>query len=152
QRVKIIAHIRGTKWRAEWIEPNPGLLHFVESNHLLAPWKEHKSFLKEEENERRIEEHNDREGYENDSAVDRALYVVFESIGDKVSYYHGSLSGPPDAFERLLTRCNLPVDKHSPYSYIARDGDLILPYDEAVSIARRFCAAEPATVLVRCES
>ncbi len=152
QRVKIIVHIRGTKWRAEWIEPNPGLVHFVESSHLLAPWKEHKAFLKEEEYGRRIEEHNDRNGYRNDSAVDRALYVVFESAGDDVSYYRGLLSGPPTAFERLLARAGLPVDQHSPLSYVARNGDLILPYDEAVAIARKFSAAEPATVLVQCES
>src|SRR5262245_51552870 len=55
----------------------------------------------------------------------------------------------PEAFERLLTRCGLPIDQHSAYSYTSRDGDLILPYDEAVAIARKFCATEPSTVLVQ---
>jgi hypothetical protein len=152
QRIKIIAHIRGTKWRAEWIEPNPGLIHFVESGHLIASWKEHKAFLKEEEHEQRIDEYNQRQGYRKDSAVDRALYEVFESVGDDVSYYDGCLSAKPEAFERLLTRCELPTDQHSAYAYTARDGDLILPYDEALTIARKFCAVEPSTVLVRAEA
>jgi hypothetical protein len=50
-------HVRGLKWKAEWIDPNPGLIHFVDSGHLVVPWKEHKAFLKEEADEQRIREH-----------------------------------------------------------------------------------------------
>ena len=39
QRVKTIEHIRRNKWRAEWIEPNPGLVDYVESGQLVALWK-----------------------------------------------------------------------------------------------------------------
>jgi hypothetical protein len=28
QRVKIIQHVRGKKWKAEWIDPNPGLIDY----------------------------------------------------------------------------------------------------------------------------
>src|SRR5215475_7235804 len=83
QRVRILEHIRGNRWKAEWIDPNPGLVHFVESGHLLAPWKEHKAFLKEEADERRLREHNERGGYKRDSPLDNALHEVFESVGDK---------------------------------------------------------------------
>src|SRR6266446_7468474 len=51
QRVRILEHIRGNKWRVEWIDPNPGLVHYVESSQLIVAWKEHKAFL------RRSEEH-----------------------------------------------------------------------------------------------
>lgn len=44
QRVRIIEHVRANKWKAEWIEPNPGLVHYVESGHLIVRWKEHKAF------------------------------------------------------------------------------------------------------------
>ena len=30
QRVRIIEHVRGNKWKPEWIDPNPGLIHYVE--------------------------------------------------------------------------------------------------------------------------
>jgi hypothetical protein len=36
QRVRIVVHIRGNRWKAEWIDPDPGLVHFVESGHLLS--------------------------------------------------------------------------------------------------------------------
>ena len=44
QRIKIVEHIRGNRWKAEWIEPNPGLIHYVESGQLIVPWKGHKAF------------------------------------------------------------------------------------------------------------
>lgn len=31
QRVRIIGHLRGNKWKAEWIDPNPGLTDYIES-------------------------------------------------------------------------------------------------------------------------
>jgi len=40
--------IRGNKWKAEWIEPNAGLVDYVESGQLIAPWKEHKAVLRED--------------------------------------------------------------------------------------------------------
>jgi len=48
QRVRIIEHIRGNKWKAEWVDPNPGLIDYVESGHLICRWKDHKAFLREE--------------------------------------------------------------------------------------------------------
>ena len=51
QRVRIVEHVRGTKWKAEWIDPNPGLVHYVESSALIVRWKDQKAFLKEEEND-----------------------------------------------------------------------------------------------------
>src|SRR4029453_1296223 len=77
QRVRIIQHIRGNKWKAEWIEPNPGLVHYVESGQPVVPWKEHKAFLREEADEARLQAHNLRVGYEKESPVTRALEQVY---------------------------------------------------------------------------
>jgi hypothetical protein len=65
QRVRIVEHIRGNKWKAEWIEPNPGLIDYVESSQMIVPWKEHKAYLKEEEDATRLQDHNHRVGYPN---------------------------------------------------------------------------------------
>jgi hypothetical protein len=152
QRVRIVEHIRGNRWKAEWIDPNPGLVHFVESVHLLAPWKEHKAFLKEEADEARLREHSERSGYKKDSPLDKALHEVFESVGDNdISYWRGVLSGPVEAIDRLRTRAGIEAGKHSPYAYTDRGGVLRLPFDEALDVARRFSAAEPATVLIAIE-
>src|SRR5438093_1299318 len=94
QRVRIIEHIRGNKWKAEWIDPNPGLIHYVESGNLIVPWKELKAFLKEEAAEQRMREHNAQQGYEKDSPVACALQQIFECVGDKVGFGDGCLSGP----------------------------------------------------------
>ncbi len=40
QRIRILQHIRQNKWKAEWIEPNPGLTDYVESSQIVVPWKE----------------------------------------------------------------------------------------------------------------
>lgn len=73
QRVRILEHIRGSKWKAEWLEPNPGLVHFVESAHLLVRWADLKAFLKEEEREAGLIEQNRRDGYARDAPVVRAV-------------------------------------------------------------------------------
>jgi hypothetical protein len=127
QRIRVLEHIRGNRWKAEWIYPNPGLVHYVESGNLLAPWKEHKAFLREEADRERLQQHNRECGWENDSPVDRALYEVFENVGDELSYYRGVASGRADAWERVKTRARMPADKRSPVSFVDRQGVIHLP-------------------------
>jgi hypothetical protein len=124
QRVRIIEHIRGNKWKAEWIQPNPGLVHYVESGQLVAPWREHKAFLKEEDDDLRLKDESERHGYRKDSPVDRAMYVVFESVGDEVSYYNGTLSGEREAIARVKSRAGKDPNQPSAYGYVDRGGKL----------------------------
>jgi hypothetical protein len=117
----------------------------------LVPWKEHKAFLKEEADSRRMAEHNATVGYEQNSPIDRALEQVFESVADDVSYYRGCVSGSPAAIERVLTRAGIKDQQHDPVAFTDRQGTLMLPFDEALQIARRFCGIEPSTVLTGVE-
>jgi len=151
QRVRIIEHIRGNKWKAEWMQPNPGLVHYVESGRLVATWKEHKAFLKEEDNDIRLKEENERTGYRKDSPVDRAMYEVFESVGDEVDYYNGTLSGNPEALARVAARAGTDPDNRSAFAYVDSGGRVRVPFGDAVVLARAFCGAEPSTILVRVE-
>lgn len=59
QRVRIVEHVRGTKWKVEWVDPNPGLIHYVDSSWLITRWKDHKAFLREEADEERLQQHNE---------------------------------------------------------------------------------------------
>jgi hypothetical protein len=152
QRVRIIQHARGTKWRAQWIDPSPGLVDYVDSGQLIVTWKEHKAFLKEEASVESLRQHNQRLGYDENSPIARALYQVFESVGDEASFYHGILTGPPEAVDRVKTRAGMDTAKRSPVAYIDRQGKLHLPFDEAFELAQMFCAAEPAAVLVGVET
>ena len=152
QHVRVLEHLRGNKWKAEWIEPNPGLVHYVESGHLIAPWKGLKRFLKEESDAERMREHNERQGHRGRSPVDVALIEVFETVGEEVRFDHGSLSGLPEAIGRVKIRAGMDPSKTSLVAYLDRQGILHLPFDEALEVGRRFCAAEPATVSAKIEA
>jgi hypothetical protein len=152
QRVRIVEHIRGNKWKAEWIDPNPGLVHYVESGQLVCAWKEHKAFLKEESEAQRLREHNESHGYIPESPLTKAVEQVFETVGDEIQFYRGVLSGSPDALERIKQRAGMVGAANSPAAYTDRQGTIRLPFDYALDLARKFCTAEPSTVLVEVET
>jgi hypothetical protein len=154
QRVRVIEHVRRNKWKVQWIEPNPGLVDYVESGQLMAPWKDHKAFLKEEGSAQHLREHNERHGYEGeDTPIVNALYEVFETVGERdVSFYKGSLKGPPDAIARVRARAGISVERELLPAYVDRRGILHVPFDSALELARKFSAAEPTTVLVAVEA
>lgn len=153
QRVRIIEHVRGNKWKAKWIDPNPGLVDYFESGQLIVPWKERKAFLREEENEASLRDYNARHGYtDKNLPVITALEQVFESVGDGVRFAGGSAFGAPEAMQRIRSRAGMRVEKESYVAYTDRQGMLHIPFDEAFELGRKFCAAEPATVLVGVET
>jgi hypothetical protein len=152
QRVRIIQHVRGSKWRVEWIAPSPGLVDYVDSDQLIVRWKDHRAFLKEEANRESLRLHNENLRYDENSPISKALYEVFESVGDQVSFYRGVLTGSPDAIDRVKMRAKADVTKRSPAAYISRAGTLHLPFDDALELARMFCAVEPAAVLAGVEN
>jgi hypothetical protein len=152
QRVRVIQHVRGNKWRAEWIDPSPGLVDYVESGQLIVPWKEHKAFLREEAAAESLRKHNEKLGYAENSPIAKALYEVFENVGDDVSFYRGVLRGSPEAIDRVKTRAKMDISKRSTVAYIDRQGTLQLPFDDALELARMFCTAEPAPVLLDVET
>lgn len=153
QRVKVIENVRGSKWRAEWVEPNPGLKDYVESSWILAPWKEHKALLRDEESKRQLEQDNARQGYAKESPFDNLLHSVFDDTGEPfLRYWRGTLSGKKDSLERVLARAGIAANENFPYSYTDRQGEVHIPYAAALKIAKAFCMKEPSTVLVHIEA
>lgn len=55
QRVRVLEQTR-SQWKVEWIEPNRGLVDFVKSMNLVAPWRERRALLREEENWAQLQE------------------------------------------------------------------------------------------------
>lgn len=153
QRIRILQFVRGKKWKAEWIEPNPGLVEYVESQNLIIRWKDHKAFLRDEGHERQLQEYNERQGYKPSSPLDNVLGQICEAVGEPhLSGYGGGITGPPDALERLKVRAGVDQTKTYPYEYIDRHGTVHVPFDGALEIAKAFCAAEPSTVLIPIEA
>ena len=153
QRVKILQHVRGKEWKAEWIEPNPGRTDYIESQQLVARWVGRKAFLRDEEQARQLHEDNERRGFLEVSPLENVLTQVFESVGEQgLRFNRGILSGSPDAIERVKERARFDRAKNSPCSYVNRHGTMHVPSTEALEIAKAFCAAEPSAVLVGVES
>lgn len=153
QRIRILQHVRGKKWKAEWIDPNPGLVEYVESQDLLCLWKERKAILLDEQRERQLREDNVQRGYENDSPLDNAVTEVFDAVGEPgLSFYRGVLSARPEAFERIKGRARLDNFTTTSTAYQDRHGTFHLPFVDALAIAQAFSAAEPSTVLVGVEA
>jgi len=48
ERVRVIEHVRRNKWKVQWIDPNPGLVDYVETKQLMVQWKDRKAFLQED--------------------------------------------------------------------------------------------------------
>lgn len=151
QRVRVLEHMRGKKWKVEWIEPNPGLVDFVEVQHLIVRWSEAAAFMRDEKADRELRADNDRNGYEEETPVANALYSVFDSVGDKLSFYRGVLSGSLDALARVRRRAKLESPKDSDFQYVDRHGAVHVPFTEALELAMAFCAAERTTVLTAIE-
>src|SRR6201981_2762252 len=83
QRVRIIEHIRGNKWKAEWVDPNPGLIDYVESGNLICGWKDHKAFLEEKATARAFR--NITKEVENDygSPPDKPVHQFSDGVEDE---------------------------------------------------------------------
>jgi hypothetical protein len=77
---------------------------------------------------------------------------VFDCVGDGIHFYKGSLTAKPDALARLRARAQIGKVQESWVTYRNRDGDIRLPFDVALDLARRFCSAEPSTILVNIEA
>ncbi|NWF73356.1 MAG: hypothetical protein HXY51_10005 [Nitrospirae bacterium] len=153
QRIRILQHVRGKKWKVQWIDPNPGLTDYIESQNILVRWKDHKALLRDENHQRQIEEHNLHKGYKPDSPLDNAISEVVGACGDSdVSFYQGILSGKAEALDRIAERAHIPDLKSAQYGFIDRFGTVHLPFDVALHLAKLFSAAEPTTVLVNIES
>ncbi len=152
QRVKVVEHIRGNKWKAVWVEPNPGLVDYVESVQLVVLWKDAKRLFKDEESAERLRRHNQEHGYTKRSPLEEAMQQVFESAGEGLHLHIGCLLGSPEAVERVRVRAGLAECAPSTASYVDRGGQLHMAFEEALELARAFSAKEPATVLVGIEA
>lgn len=151
QQIRILEHIRGRKWKAEWIDPNQGLVDYIDSKQLVVAWKDRKAFLKDEEAKQHLIAHAKKNSAYNDTPVANALSEVFSSTGEGLTFWRGSVDGDPEAISRIKARCHFDHSRESPLSYVGRDGEAHIAFEEAYEIARAFCAAEPSTVLSQIE-
>jgi hypothetical protein len=148
QRVRVLQHVRDYKWKVEWIDPNEGLVAYVDSRGLVVEWSKREPVIRDEEATKRLREHHPP----NDQApVDLAVHLAVESSKERAVFFRGELHGSPDSIERLKVRAGLVPGKSHPLAYVDRHGEAHLPFDEVLQIAKGFCSKEPSAVVAEIE-
>ncbi len=147
QRVRIIERARTGKWKAEWIDPNPGLVDYVKSANIVVPWGKRKQFLADERRHDELARLAKEQWDGQDGPVTEAVNIVFEASGEDLSVWReGILTYDAPALERVAARAGVEPPEH-PLGYCDRSGQSHLPFDVVLELARAFAAAEPNTVL-----
>lgn len=148
QHIKVLERVRSGRWRVEWIEPNPGLTDYVKSNNLVVPWKQRRAFLRDEERHSVLVAVAERQWDGPDGPVTDAVNEVFAASGEDLAVWrHGELECDPVAIARLAERAGVELAT-DPSSYTDRRGQLHVPFETALVVARAFAAIEPNTVLL----
>jgi hypothetical protein len=146
QQVKVLEKVR-SKWRVEWLDPNPGLVDYVKSANLVVAWKDRGPFLGDEKRSRELQAACGRTWPGHDHPVSDAVDEVLGATGEDLWVDNrGAFSGAPDAFERVCVRARFTLpDEH--VAYTDRRGMRHHTFDTALAVAQAFAAVEPRTVL-----
>lgn len=121
--------------------PHPGLEEYISTRQVICTWGERTTVIRDEQRSERLEEYaaNLR-----DKAVAEAASAVLYSTGEPSAHVGETVSAMRESeLQRILTE---PSRLH-PLGYVDRIGDVNLPLDAMVSIAKAFAAAEPQTVV-----
>jgi hypothetical protein len=126
--------------------PHPGLEEYVSTRQLVVAWGGRTAVMRDEASAAALAEHAARTA---DRALGRAVSVVLEATGEPSAVADANGATIAEAeLRRILHRAGLstePVDLHL-LAYRDRHGDVHLPLEAAVRVARAFAAAEPRTV------
>jgi hypothetical protein len=148
-RVKLLDVVgRKSKVKVRYEDgPHPGLEEYVGTRQIVVPWGERKALLRDEERAARLADYARGMG---DKALMEAASAVLAASGEPGAYAGTNVTAMDEAeLQRILDRANLttpPADLH-PYGYRDRRGNVHLPLDAIVAVAKAFAAAEPQTVV-----
>jgi hypothetical protein len=100
QHIRLIERVRG-RWKAEWIDPNPGRIGYAISKQIVSRWEDHEEFHRDKVSLAHLTEYNRSLGYMPESPVPLAIEVAFESTGESTSCFKGFLSLPSESLDRI---------------------------------------------------
>ncbi len=151
QHIRLLEWARG-KWKAEWVDPNPGLIDYAAPKQIVARWEDHEGFLLDEDAWAHLMEYNRSLGYTSESPLYLAIEEIFDSTGEHITFHKGILSSSLEAMTRVMARAGLVPNELKLPAYKDRKGNVHLPFDQAMEIGQSFCRAEPLSVLKGVES
>jgi hypothetical protein len=127
--------------------PHPGLEEYVSTRQLVVAWGERKHVLRDEERAARLDEYARTRA---DRALGEAASAVLVSSGEPGAGVGAEGTAMDEGeLQRIMDRAGLegePAGLHA-YAYRDRHGQVHLPLEAAVGLARAFAAAEPRTVV-----
>ena len=138
-------------------EPHPGLEEWTKARWIVVPWAGLKAFARDEERETRAREASAKEG---DGPLRDAVDAILGATGEDLCLDwiagrgDGLLNAPVEAVRRVVIRAGLEddVERLHPSAFVDRHGDLLLPFEGAMKLARAFAVAEPENVLRHIEN
>jgi hypothetical protein len=127
--------------------PHPGLEEYISTRQLVVPWGQRREVLRDEKLGAAFEAHVAKAA---DSALGQAASAVLESTGEPgAGAVATGTTMSESELQRIIDRAGLasaPTGLH-PLAYRDRHGDVHLPLEATVELARAFAAAEPTTVV-----
>lgn len=151
QRVKVLEHVR-SKWKVEWVDPNPGLVDYVRSAQLVVAWRDRKAFLQEEQNWIRLNEACNQTWPGQQHPISEAVDLILDSTGELLFVDNiGALSASTDGVQRVARRANYELQLNPP-AFVDRQGTAHLPFETALDLARAFARAESRAVLMQVDT
>jgi hypothetical protein len=127
--------------------PHPGLEEYISTRQIVCAWGERAAVIRDEQRDARLD------GYAaglRDKALTEAAGAVLASTGEPGAYAGDTITAMHEGeLQRILDRAGVdtpPVDLH-PLGYRDRHGQINLPLDAIVAVAKAFAAAEPQTVV-----
>jgi hypothetical protein len=127
--------------------PHPGLEEYVSTRQIVVPWGQRNAVLRDERLSAALDDYSRGRG---DPALGEAASAILESTGEPGAgaAADGTMMSEAE-LQRVCDRAGLtktPADLH-PLAFRDRRGDVRLPLDATVELARAFAAAEPHTVI-----
>jgi hypothetical protein len=127
--------------------PHPGLEEYVSTRQVVCAWSQRNAVLRDEQRDAQLEEY--AAGLR-DKAVSEAASTVLYSTGEPGAYVGETVTAmSEDELQRILDRAELrtpPTELHR-LGYRDRNGQVNLPLDAMVIVAKAFAAAKPRTVV-----
>lgn len=147
QHVRVLENVRGTRWKVEWIEPNPGLTDYVASKNIVVKWSERRALLRDEERGAELQRVSAMTFPGSESPLASAIDDVLTATGEPTLHvWRGIFEFDSAGLERVCARAGIAMPEHRA-GYVDRFGQSRLPFESAIAVARAFAAAEPTTVL-----
>jgi hypothetical protein len=149
----VLEHVRGTRWKVEWLDPNPGLVDYASSASIVVLWRQRRAFLRDEERSARMSEVSASSFPGSEHPTTNAVHLVFEATGEQLGIGSAGVLSTTDrgTLERVCDRAGIDVPDN-PVSYRDRRGLWHWPFDVALTVAQAFARAEPAAALLVVDS